>query len=47
MLQEGRGEAQVGQGVTICFICEDAIGYRLVFESVTDVAEETQCSDPS
>ena len=73
MLQESRTEGKVGEGVTICFICEDALaiyhaaiakgiaasrpfvgngmwvtsladpdGYRLDFESVTDVAEETE-----
>jgi len=84
MLQEFRTEGydswkpagKVGEGVSICFICEDALalyraftakgipasrpfvgngmwvtsladpdGYRLEFESLTDVAEETQLSE--
>lgn len=75
MLQESRTEGKVGEGVTICFICEDALAiyhaaiakgiaasrpfvgngmwvtsladpddYRLDFESVTDVPEETELS---
>jgi catechol 2,3-dioxygenase-like lactoylglutathione lyase family enzyme len=86
MLQEFRREghdawapeSKVGVGVTICFICEDALavyhdvrsrgvvasrpfvgngmwvtsvidpdGYRLDFESVTEVAEETEYVEPS
>ena len=69
---EGRPEGKLGQGVSICFICEDALaiyrevtsrgieaskpfvgnamwvtslsdpdGYRIDFESPTDVSEET------
>ncbi len=80
MLQEFRTEfvpaVKVGQGCSICFICEDALaiyraatargiqasrpfvgnamwvtditdpdGYRLSFESPTDVPEETQLSE--
>jgi catechol 2,3-dioxygenase-like lactoylglutathione lyase family enzyme len=84
MLQELRTEGhdswkpacKVGEGVSICFICEDALaiyrtitargiqasrpfvgngmwvtsiadpdGYRLEFESLTDVPEETQLSE--
>ena len=72
----GRPEGKLGQGVSICFICEDAIaiyrevksrgieasrpfvgnnmwvtsvtdpdGYRLDFESSTDVPEETVLAD--
>ena len=86
MLQEFRKEGhdswvpkgKVGEGVSICFICQDALaiyrealtrgvkasrpfvgngmwvttiddpdGYRLEFESLTDVAEETQYSEES
>jgi lactoylglutathione lyase len=70
-------EGKVGQGVTICFLCDDALafhrqvtargiqagrpfvgngmwvttltdpdGYRLEFESVTDVPEETVYEEP-
>ena len=80
MLQElhdsRKPSGKVGEGVTICFICEDALalyraftargiqasrpfvgngmwvtsladpdGYRLDFESTTDVPEETELSD--
>ena len=78
MLQEyaNRPEGSLGQGVSICFVCEDALaiyrdikargieaktpfvgnamwvvsvtdpdGYRLDFESSTDVPEETVLSD--
>jgi len=84
MMQEFRKEGhdswspqgKVGEGVTICFICEDALaiyreatsrgiqasrpfvgngmwvtnlsdpdGYKLSFESLTDVAEETELSE--
>src|SRR5215211_2194002 len=72
----GRPEGKLGQGVSICFVCEDALaiyrdiksrgieaktpfvgnamwvvsltdpdGYRLDFESATDVPEETVLSD--
>ena len=72
----GRPEGKLGQGVSICFICEDALaiyraiksrgidasrpfvgnnmwvtsvtdpdGYRLDFESTTDVPEETVLAD--
>jgi len=86
MLQEFRQEghdswvptAKVGEGVSICFMCEDALaiyrqiksrgveakrpfvgnhlwvtetsdpdGYKLFFESPTDVPEETEYSEPS
>jgi lactoylglutathione lyase len=74
---DGRPAGKLGQGVTICFICEDALavyrevtsrgiqasrpfvgnamwvtsltdpdGYRIDFESPTDVLEETQYSEP-
>ena len=70
-------KGKVGEGVSICFICEDALviyhqvtlrgiqaskpfvgngmwvtslsdpdGYRIDFESYTDVAEETEFSEP-
>jgi len=73
----GRPEGKLGQGVSVCFICEDALaiyhealakglqprrpfvgnhmwvtgltdpdGYRLEFESPTDVPEETEYSEP-
>jgi hypothetical protein len=69
----GRPEGALGQGVSVCFVCEDALaiyrdavarglapqrpfvgnnmwvvsftdpdGYRIDFESITDVAEETE-----
>ena len=72
----GRPEGKLGQGVSICFVCEDALavyrdiksrgieartpfvgnamwvvsvtdpdGYRLDFESFTDLPEETVLSD--
>ena len=72
--ETGRPEGALGQGVSVCFMCEDALavrresvarglvpsrnpfvgnnmwvvsyidpdGYRLDFESQTDVAEETE-----
>jgi lactoylglutathione lyase len=71
--ETGRPEGALGQGVSVCFMCEDALaiyrdamakglapqrpfvgnnmwvvsfadpdGYRLDFESATDVAEETE-----
>jgi lactoylglutathione lyase len=74
---DGRPAGKLGQGVTICFVCEDALavyrevtsrgiqasrpfvgnamwvtsltdpdGYRIDFESPTDVLEETQYSEP-
>jgi catechol 2,3-dioxygenase-like lactoylglutathione lyase family enzyme len=74
--RSGRPEGKLGQGVSICFVCEDALaiyreiksrgiepqrpfvgnamwvvsltdpdGYRLDFESSTDVPEETVLSD--
>ena len=74
---EGRPAGKLGQGVSICFICEDALaiyrevtsrgiqaskpfvgnrmwvtslsdpdGYRIDFESPTDVPEETVYSEP-
>jgi lactoylglutathione lyase len=74
---EGRPEGKLGQGVSICFICQDALtiyrdvigrglkasrpfvgngmwvtsltdpdGYRIDFESYTDVPEETEYPDP-
>lgn len=73
----GRPDGVLGQGVTVCFMCEDALaifheavscgldvarpfvgnalwvtslrdpdGYRLDFESPTDVAEETVYEEP-
>lgn len=80
MLQESHAswkpEGKVGEGVSICFICEDALalyraftakgipaarpfvgngmwvtsladpdGYRLEFESLTDVPEDTQLAE--
>lgn len=82
MLQEFHHERQpegkLGQGVSICFVCEDALsiyrevvarglkasrpfvgngmwvtslsdpdGYRIDFESYTDVPEETEYADPA
>lgn len=75
-LHAGRPEGKLGQGVAICFVCEDALaiyreiksrgidasrpfvgnrmwvttvtdpdGYRIDFESYTDVPEETVLSD--
>ncbi len=57
-------ECKVGEGVSICFICDDAPasrpfvgngmwvtsladpdGYRLEFESLTEVPEDTQLSE--
>lgn len=74
--ESGRPEGKLGQGVSVCFVCEDALviyrdiksrgieakrpfvgnamwvvsvtdpdGYRLDFESATDVPEETVLSD--
>ena len=74
----GRPEGQLGQGVSICFMCEDSLaiyhdalakglqpstpfvgnhlwvtsltdpdGYRLEFESPTDVPEETVYEEPA
>ena len=76
MLQEWTPKGKVGEGVSICFICEDALaiyrevtargiqasrpfvgngmwntslsdpdGYRLEFESYTDVPEETELAE--
>jgi lactoylglutathione lyase len=73
---EGRPEGKLGQGLSLCFTCQDAIaiyrevtsrgieasepqvgnnmwvtgltdpdGYRLFFESATDVPEETKLSE--
>ena len=76
MLQEWTPKGKVGEGVSICFICEDAAaiyravtargieasrpfvgngmwntglsdpdGYRIEFESYTDVPEETELAE--
>ena len=75
---ERQPEGKLGQGVSICFLCEDALiiyreviarglkasrpfvgngmwvtslsdpdGYRIDFESYTDVPEETEYADPA
>jgi len=53
MLQEDvsgrRPDGELGQGVSVCFMCKDALavyrdadGYKIDFESPTDVPEETE-----